>query len=74
LGECKKIIWGFIPPSIPGLLLLTSDGKKYKRIELDDRRLTLCHAKIGGDKALVISDENVGGLSPPHSSIPVCYH
>jgi len=38
--------------SFPGLLLLTSGGRKNKRTELDDRNLTLCNAKVGR-KALV---------------------
>jgi len=39
------------PPFIhPGLLSLTSGGRKNKRAELDDRRLTLCRAKVGGQK------------------------
>jgi len=40
-------------PSTSGLLSLTSGSRKNKRTELDDRRLTLCHAKVGGTKALV---------------------
>jgi len=37
-----------VPPSIPSLLSLTLGGRKNKRNELDDRRLTFCYAKVGG--------------------------
>jgi len=37
----------------PGLLSPTSSSRKNKRTELDDRRLTFCHAKVEGTKALV---------------------
>jgi len=32
------------------LLSLTSGGRKNKRTELDDRRLTLCYEKVGGQE------------------------
>jgi len=38
---------GLSLPSTSGLLSLTSGGRKNKRTELDDRRLTLCHENIG---------------------------
>jgi len=34
------------------LISLTSGGEKIKKTELDDRRLILCHAKVGETKAL----------------------
>jgi len=39
---------GRIPPVHPRLLSLTSGGGQNKRTELDDRRLTLYRAKVGG--------------------------
>jgi len=44
------------------LLPLTSGDRKSKLTELDERRLTLCHAKVGGTKALVsLLAKSVGG-------------
>jgi len=37
-----------LSPSTRRLLLLTLGDRKNKRTELNDRRLTLCHAKVGG--------------------------
>jgi len=39
------------------LLSLTLGGRKIKRTEHDDRRLILCHAKVGGNKS--INKQNV---------------
>jgi len=47
-SRISKLFEGLFPSSIPGLLSLTSGGRKNKRTELDDRRLTLCYAKVGG--------------------------
>jgi len=44
----------FIPPSITGMLSLTLGDRKDKRTELDGRRLTLCHAKVGEDKSISV--------------------
>jgi len=45
--------WETRPPSATsGLLSLTSGSRKNKRTELNDIRLTLRHAKVGGTKAL----------------------
>jgi len=49
------------------LLSLTSGGRKNKRTELDDRRLTLRNAKVGS-KHLCPPGENVGETSPPPST------
>jgi len=64
LEECNQIIWEFIPSSTPGLLSLTSGGKKNKRTELDDRRLTLCHAKLGGRALVSPLAKLLGGRVP----------
>jgi len=51
---------------IPGLLSLTSGGRKNKRTELGDRRLALCHEKVGGTKALASPlAKMLGGRVPP---------
>jgi len=52
LGNATKLFGGLFPPTIPGLLSLTSGGRKNKRIELDDRKLTLRHEKVT-EKALL---------------------
>jgi len=54
IGEIQPNLFGKIyPPIHTGLLSPTYGGRKKKVDELDDRRQTLCHAKIGGTKALV---------------------
>jgi len=42
--NATKLFGDLFPSSTPGFLSLTSAGRKNKRTELDDRRLTLCHA------------------------------
>jgi len=39
--------------------------EKKKRIELGDRRLTLCHAKLGRSKALALWQKCWGMYPPP---------
>jgi len=48
--NASKLFGELNPSSTPGLLSLTSGCRKNKRAELDDRRLTLCHEKVGGQK------------------------
>jgi len=57
---------GLSPSSTPGLLSLTSGGRKNKT-ELDDRRLTLCHAKVGEDKS--INQQNLQIIGDANSSV-----
>jgi len=66
--------WGDFPPSTPDLLSLTSGSGKNNRPELDNRRLTLCHAKVGrgGDKSISVSPgKNVGGTYSPLGFAPM---
>jgi len=54
LRGTKALVLGRgVHPSPPGLLSLTSGGRKIKK-ELNDRRLTLCHAKVKGTKVLAL--------------------
>jgi len=59
LEECNQIIWSLFPSFTPGLLSLTSGGRKITK--LDDRRLTLWHEKVEETKALVPPGKNVEG-------------
>jgi len=43
---------GLYLPSIPGLLSPTSSGRKNKITELNDKRFTLCHESVEGQKHL----------------------
>jgi len=64
----KHYCWqGHVPLSTVGLLSLTLGGRKNKRIVIDDRRLTLCHAKAEGTKALVSLDFAFIPILPPSS-------
>jgi len=63
------------------LLSLTSGDKKNKRTELDDRKLTLGHAKVnGGQKHNQQNLQIIGGIQPNYlgvysSHLPqICYH
>jgi len=61
-----KILGSRVPSSTPSLLSLTSSSrKKNKRTELDDRRLILCHAKVGGQALVSTPGEIVGPPPPP---------
>jgi len=55
LGGCNQIVWEFFLPIPSGLLSLNSGSRKDERTELDYKKLTLCHAKVGAEetKALV---------------------
>jgi len=48
--NATELFGGLYSLSTSGLLSvsLTSGRRKKQIIELDDRRLTLCHAKVGG--------------------------
>jgi len=51
--------------STPGLLSLTSGGRKNKGTEQDNKRLTLYHGNVE-EKALVsLHSKNVGRAPPP---------
>jgi len=51
LAECNQIIWGFISLIHPRFVITNFRWWKNKRITvLDDRRLTLCHKKVKGQK------------------------
>jgi len=39
--------------------------EKNKRTEFNDRRLILCHEKVGGQKFLCLLSINIGGRVPP---------
>jgi len=61
----------YSPLSTADLLSLTSGGRKNKRTELDDKRLTLCHAKFGGIKALAVPHAKMlRGTCPPRIMLP----
>jgi len=47
------------------LLSLISGGRKNKRTELDDRRLTLSHAKVKGESISVPSLAKMFGVCVP---------
>jgi len=74
--DATKLFGGFIPPSITGLLSLTSGDRKNKRTEFDVRRLTLCHAKVGGGKNYYLPWRKCWGegeTHPPNRPPQVCY-
>jgi len=74
LGEALVSAWrkskmlGNVSPVHPRFVItlsLTSRGRKNKTTELDDKRLTLCRAKVAGDKSISVPpDENVEGTYP----------
>jgi len=68
--DATKSFEGLSLSCTPGLLSLALGGRKNKRTELDVRRLTLCHAKVGGGKHCVLRCENVGRERIPPKSTP----
>jgi len=62
LRDTNKLFWGFILLIHPRFLSLTLGGRKHKT-ELDDRRLTLCYAKVGGTKALTSRISQIIGVA-----------
>jgi len=49
----KDTVNGGDASSHPGFAIIDFRWKKCKRTEPDDRKLPLCHAEVGGTKALV---------------------
>jgi len=70
LEECSQIIWGGLPLIHPRFVITDFRWyKKIKKIELEDRRMTLFHEKVGG-KTLVCPLANMlGGPSSRSSQV-----
>jgi len=69
-GDATKLFGIVSPsPSTRSLLSLISGARKNKRTELDDRKLTLWHEKVGGDKSIKPQNNQqnlqiIGGMQP----------